>query len=319
VRKVADVRAVTMSSPPANIHSRDTTPYGTLEPVTVSEVSKLVSSMPARSCQLDPIPTWLLKQFQDIFAPVMTSLCNASFQSGVLPASQKRAVVLPRLKKSTLDPGSLSSYRPISNLSFLSKLIERVAAKRFVHHAEVNRLFPVHQSSYRRGHSTETAVLCVHNDLVRAVDEKDTAALVLLDLSAAFDTVDQPTLLAVLQRRFGVQGPALQWFTSYLSDRSQVFCMNDTESQTISVQCSVPQGSVLGPVKFIAYTDEVSPLLTRHAVRHHLYADDKQVFTEVPPHDIARARSVLVPCIVYTTSAVGARPGGCSSMRAKWN
>ena len=107
VRKVADIRAATASSPPANIQLRDTTPFGTLEPVTVSEVSKLLSSMPAKSCQLDPIPTRLLKQFQDIFAPVMASLCNASFQSGVLPASQKRAVVLPRLKKSTLDPGSV--------------------------------------------------------------------------------------------------------------------------------------------------------------------------------------------------------------------
>ena len=99
VRKVADIRAATASSPPANIQLRDTTPFGTLEPVTVSKVSKLLSSMPAKSC--------LLKQFQDIFAPVMASLCNASFQSGVLPASQKRAVVLPRLKKSTLDPGSV--------------------------------------------------------------------------------------------------------------------------------------------------------------------------------------------------------------------
>ena len=95
----------------------------------------------------------------------------------------------------------------------------------------------------------------MHNDLVRAVDEKHTAALVLLDLSAAFDTVDHPTLLTILQRRFGVQGPALQWFTSYFSDRTHVFCMSGTESQPISVQRSVPQGSVLGPVKFIAYTD----------------------------------------------------------------
>ena len=237
VRKVTDIRAATASSPSADIQPRDTTPFCTLEPVTVSEVSKLLSSMPAKSCQLDPIPTWLLKQFQDTFAPVITSLCNASFQYGILPSSQKRAVVLPRLKKPTCDPASLGSYRPISNLSFLSKLIERLIAKRFVHHAEVNRLFPVHQSSHRRGHSTETAVLCVHNDLVRAVDEKHTAALVLLDLSAAFDTVDHATLLAVLQRRFGVHGLALQWFTSYLSDRTQVFCMNGTESQPISVQC----------------------------------------------------------------------------------
>ena len=144
-------------------------------------------------------------------APIITALCNVSFQSATLPASQKQAVVLSRLKKPTLDPNNLSSYRPISNLAFLSKLIERSVARRFVTHAEVNQLFPVHQSSYRRGHSTETAVLCVHNDFVRAVDEQHITALVLFNLSAAFDTVDHATLLTVLQRRFGVCGSALQW------------------------------------------------------------------------------------------------------------
>jgi len=143
-------------------------------------------------------------------APIITTLCNVSFRSATLPASQKQAVVLPRLKKPTLDPNNLSTYRPISNLSFLSKLIEHSVARRSVTHAEVNQLFPVHQSSYRRGHSTETAVLFVHNDFVREVVEKHIAALVLLDLSAAFDTVDHATLLTVLQRQFGVCGSALQ-------------------------------------------------------------------------------------------------------------
>jgi len=224
--------------------------------VTVTEVEKLIARMPAKSCQRDPIPTWLVKQLKDVLAPIITTLCNVSFQSATLPASHKQAVVLPRLKKPTLDPNNPSSYRPISNLTFLSKLIERLVAMKFVTHAEVNRLFPVYQSSYRRGHSTETAVFCVHNDLVRAVDEKHIAALVLLDLSVAFDTVDHPTVLTVLQRRFGVCGFALQWFSLYLADRTQVFSMNGTETQPIPVQCSVPQGSVLGPVKFISYTED---------------------------------------------------------------
>jgi hypothetical protein len=92
-----------------------------------------------------------------------------------------------------MDAHNLSSYRPISNLSFLSKVIERIAADQFMRHAETNHLFPENQSSYRRYHSTETALLRVHSDLVRAVDRKHVVALVLLDLSSAFDTVDHTT------------------------------------------------------------------------------------------------------------------------------
>ena len=114
---------------------------------------------------------------------------NATLRCAVLPASQKQAIVLPRLKKSTLDPDHLASYIPISNLSFISKVVERMVASRFVQHAEDNHLFPTRQSLYRRGHSTETAMLCVY---------KLVTALVLLDLSSAFDTVDHSTLPTVL-------------------------------------------------------------------------------------------------------------------------
>ena len=117
-----------------------------------------------------------------------------------MPASQKHAIVLPRLKKPGSDPTNLSCDRPISNLSFLSKLVERVVTVRFISHAEENKLFPDRQSSYRRGHSTETAVLCVHIDLVPVVDEQRITGLVMLHLSAAFDTVDHTILLSVLER-----------------------------------------------------------------------------------------------------------------------
>ena len=123
--------------------------------------------------------------------------------------------------------------------------MKRIVASRFVQHAENNRLFPTRQSSYRRGHSTETAMLSVYNDLVRAVDSKLVTALVLLDLSSAFDTVDHTTLLTVLDRRFGVRESVMDWFSSYLSDRTQTFCANGVMSGPIPV--SVPQGSAQGP------------------------------------------------------------------------
>ena len=139
----------------------------------------------------------------------------------MLPASQKHALVRPLLKKSTLDPDDLCSYRPISNLTFVSKMVERVVAVRLLKHVDSYNLLPERQSAYRRFHSTETAIAVVHNDLVRAADADHVTALVLLDLSSAFDTVDHHILLSVLQQRFGVDGLVMDWFRSYLSDRQQ--------------------------------------------------------------------------------------------------
>jgi len=124
-------------------------------------------------------------------------------------------------------------------------------------------------------------VLCVHNDLVRAIDEQRITGLVLLDLSAAFDTVDHCTLLSVLEKRFGVCDATLAWFRSYLSDRTQTF--------QLPLHYSVPQGSAAGPVEFIAYTEEVSDVFNRHQVQYHLYADDKQAYVSTPASDVPTA------------------------------
>ena len=169
-----------------------------------------------------------------------------------------------------MDPGDLNSYRPISNLSFSSKLVERSVAARFVKHCDQKHLFPVRQSAFRRHHSTETAVLIVHNDIVRAIDNGQLTVMLFLDLSSAFDTVDHDIMLSILHRRFSVDGAALNWFHSYLTDRSQTFSVGDSKPVSHSVNCSVPQRSVLGPVEFIAYTEDVVDLFDRHEVNHHL-------------------------------------------------
>ena len=127
------------------------------------------------------------------------------------------------MKKATLDPGNPSSYRLITNLSFISKLVERVVASRFIKHAEGKELFPVNQSAYRHHHSTETAVCILHNDLVSSIDKGHVTALALLDLSAAYDMVDHELLIGVLKKQFAIDGVALNWFKSYLDDRTQTF------------------------------------------------------------------------------------------------
>ena len=105
--------------------------------------------------------------------------------------------MLPLVKKSSLDPEVATSCRPISNLSYFSKLIERVVVTRFAEHSSTNKLLPVQQSAYRPYHSTETVIVSVYNDLVRTIDNGNVSLLVLLDLSAAFDTVDHSILLSV--------------------------------------------------------------------------------------------------------------------------
>jgi len=147
-------------------------------------------------------------------------MCNASMTVRIFPDVLKHAIVQPRLKKPTLDPAELTSYRPISNLSFISKTVERVVAARFSEHMEAEHLLPSHQSAYRAHYSTKTAIAAVHDELVRNINSGKVSVLVLLDLSAAFDTVDHKILLEVLDRRFGVKGTVLDWLDSYLADRT---------------------------------------------------------------------------------------------------
>ena len=127
-----------------------------------------------------------------------------------------------------------------------------------------------------------------------------------------FDTVEHNTLLSVLHRRFGVWDPALSWVKSYLSDRTVNYLVNRVSSGPVAVNCSVPQGSVLGPIKFISYTLDISTVFHWHWVRYHLYADNKQAYTDVPVQDVCLAKRVLQDCISVVAN-------WCSSRRLQLN
>ena len=148
------------------------------------------------------------------------------------------------IKKSTLDPSDVCAYRPISNLSVSSKLLERLVLGRVMGHLNRHNLLPEHQSAYRQSHSTKTAVLRVSSDLLSAAGA-DQMSLGLLDLSAAFDI-----LLGRLEKSFGFMGCALAWFRSYLADRSFSIGNGELASSSTSITCGVPQGSVLDPLLF---------------------------------------------------------------------
>jgi len=128
-----------------------------------------VTKAPAKHCCLNPAPTWLVKQLLPLLAETLANICNASFSEGILPDSLKQAIVRPRLKKPTLNTDDLNSYRPISNLSFLSKVVERDAAVRLSAHIESQQLLPCRQSAYRAGLFTETAIIAMHDEIVFVV------------------------------------------------------------------------------------------------------------------------------------------------------
>ena len=203
-------------------HAPDPVPcMAVFEPATESEILRLMRQAPSKQCSLDPLPTWMVKECASTVTPFLTRLINAALSSGVVPDDMKHALVTPLLKKHSLDPECLRSYRPVSNLSFVSKLTERVVARRLTDHVSEHQLHECYQSAYHPHHSTKTALVMVQNDILEAFDNSQGVILVLLDQSAAFDTIDHSMLVSRMQRRFDITGVASAWIESYLSGRSQ--------------------------------------------------------------------------------------------------
>ena len=234
--------------------------------------------------------------------PCITSIVNESLASGSFPSIFKTALVKPLLKKASLDRDELKNYRPVSNLSFLSKLTEKIVLSQLTKYLNENKLFSPNQSAYRPHHSTETALLKITSDLLTAMDQGQVSILTLLDLSAAFDTIDHDILLRRLEHVFGIGGVALSWFRSYLSKREQIVVVDGIQSDKSCLQYGVPQGSVLGPVLFLLYMKPLDDVLLEHSVSGHSFADDTQLSKSCLVADIGPAISQVETCLLDVKS-----------------
>jgi len=214
--------------------------------------------------ELRSLPTPQLKSVADLIAPFICELFNRSLTTATVLDVQ--VCIHHTAAKETIHGFCRCSVLPtnlqsLAALSVLSKLLERLVHRQMLDYLNRHRLLPRLQSAYRQYHSTETAVLRVLADILHAVDTGDLSILALLDLSAAFDTVDHDILLQRLQTSFGVVSVACDWFRSYLTVRVQCVRRGSSKSATVVLRFGLPQSSVLGPLLFILYTADLITLI----------------------------------------------------------
>ena len=180
---------------------------------------KVIMSMPIKSCKLDVLPTKVLKDIITPLLPLLTKIINLLLTEGLFVQEWKVTIIHPLLKKLGLDLIS-SNYRPVSNLPFLSKVVEKAALKQFIKHCNDNSLLPTCQSAYRKNYSCKTTLAKLFDDLLWSMERQKVNLLVAIDLSAAFNTVDHGILIDVLNTAFNVRGKSHDWFKSYLYPKS---------------------------------------------------------------------------------------------------
>lgn len=236
---------------------------------TPAEVKKILKSLNiAKAVGPDGISNRILRECADSLCVPLARLFNLSLQTGTFPSSWKLANVVPVFKKN--DRKQVENYRPVSLLSTLSKVFERVVHTRLYDFCTANNLLTDKNSGFKKQDSTVNQLVDITTKINDALDQKEDACLVFLDISKAFDRVWHKGLLFKL-RQFGINGMLLQWFSSYLSNRKQQVQVDGETSAALSISAGVPQGSILGPLLFLIY---INDLVVRLECDPHLFADD---------------------------------------------
>ena len=247
-----------------------------LTPVTFIEVNDLINTLnPSKSVCPNSIPIKLLKILGSSVSTLVALLVNQSFQSGVFPDKLKVAKVITLFKKG--NPELPSNYRPISLLPIFSKIFEKLMYRRLFRFLEVHNVLYSLQFGFQENHSIDHALVSLTEAIRNTLNNKRFGCGIFIDLQKAFDTVNHEILLSKLEH-YGVRGCALEWFRSYLSDRKQYVSVNGSNSNLLSITCGVPQGSVLGPLLFLVYINDLPNASKK--LNFYLFADDTNIYCE---------------------------------------
>ena len=254
--------------------------------VTEIEIQNIIKSLKKGAAGYDEVDASALKMISDSVSLPLTHLCNLSLSQGVFPHELKLANVIPLYKSD--DPCVFNHYRPVSLLSVLSKVFEKVMYERLISYLDTYDIIFQNQFGFRKMHSSYMALMVLMDKLIKSLENGEHIVGVFLDFSKAFDTVDHNILLSKLDH-YGVRGPAFDWFRSYLKDRSQFVTYNGVSSSTRTIKCGVPQGSILGPLLFLIYINDLQSVC-KHTTPI-LFADDTNLFTS--GKDIVRMQDDL--------------------------
>ncbi len=248
-------------------------PIFDLNEVTVDEVCKVIKELkPTATCSVDGITDFMVKSGMNELSPILTHLFNMSIRQKTFPDAWKHATITPLYKSG--DHTCSDNYRPISVLPTLGKILECVAHSQCMKYLSDNDLICDNQSGFRPKHSTLTCLTEFLHEIYESVDNGKSCGVVFLDLAKAFDSVDH-NILKMKLRCLGFKPAAVSWFTSYLTNRTQCTKVNNKVSNCLSVSHGVPQGSILGPLLFVCYVNDM-PKFIDHASTY-LYADDTAV------------------------------------------
>ena len=242
--------------------------------VTQSHVLSYLNKLCKRKATgLDSVSARLLRECPDLISGSLALIFNQSIDTGIFPDEWKNARITPLFKKagSRSDP---SNYRPISIIPVVAKVFEQIIYDQLYHYLNENNLLSRHQSGFRSLHSTVTALIEATDNWSLNIDRGFVNAVVFLDLKKAFDTVDHSILLSKLQA-YGIQGSTNQWFCSYLKNRTQTCLVNGNKSSKMFLRCGVPQGTILGPLLFLLYINDLPNCLQHSQPR--MYADDTSI------------------------------------------
>ena len=244
-----------------------------LDPVTENEIDKIILNFRESSAGWDELKPTVIKSIRHCIALPLRHICNLSFRTGIFPDELKIANVVPIFKSG--DEMIFSNYRPVSVLPVFSKIIERLMYNRLLKYTNDNNLLYKYQFGFQKGRSTHMALIILIDKISEALENGDCVIGIFLDFSKAFDTVDHIILLQKMYF-YGIQDTTLSWFENYLSNRKQYVTYNGIKSQTEKINCGVPQGSILGPLLFLIYINDLSTV--SEACMSILFADDTNMF-----------------------------------------